>query len=152
MGYRVHRLHSLVHLLHQTGNRVYRPVPATQPCTFSSRNWLQSVPTCTGYTALYTCFKKLATEFTDWYLLHRLVHLLQQLVTECTGRYQLLNPIKHALQSLQMHQKRVGRLRKRTHCKRHLVPSGKQVAYQLPRTQGSLSSLKKSSKTSAYTK
>ena len=27
------------------------------------------------------------------------------------------------------------------HCRRHLVPSGKQVAYQLPRTQGSLSSL-----------
>ena len=36
---------------------------------------------------------------------------------------------------------RVGRSLKRTHCKRHLVPSGKQVAYQLPRTQGSLSSL-----------
>ena len=32
---------------------------------------------------------------------------------------------------------------KRMHCKRHLVPSGKQVAYQLPRTQGSLSSLKR---------
>ena len=36
---------------------------------------------------------------------------------------------------------RVGRSLKRTHCRRHLVPSGKQVAYQLPRTQGSLSSL-----------
>ena len=38
---------------------------------------------------------------------------------------------------------RVGHSLKRTHCKRHLVPSGKQVAYQLPRTQGSLSSLKR---------
>ena len=36
---------------------------------------------------------------------------------------------------------RVGRSLKRTHCRRHLVASGKQVAYQLPRTQGSLSSL-----------
>ena len=36
---------------------------------------------------------------------------------------------------------RVGCSLKRTHCRRHLVPSGKQVAYQLPRTQGSLSSL-----------
>ena len=36
---------------------------------------------------------------------------------------------------------RVRRSLKRTHCRRHLVPSGKQVAYQLPRTQGSLSSL-----------
>ena len=37
----------------------------------------------------------------------------------------------------------MGRSLKRTHCKRNLVPSGKQVAYQLPRTQGSLSSLKR---------
>ena len=39
--------------------------------------------------------------------------------------------------------RRVGRSLKRTHCKRHLVPSRKQVAYQLPRTQGILSSLKR---------
>ena len=39
--------------------------------------------------------------------------------------------------------RRVGRSPKRMHCKRHLVPSGKQVAYQLPKTQGSLSSLKR---------
>ena len=39
--------------------------------------------------------------------------------------------------------RRVGRSLKRTHCKRHLVPSGKQVAYQLPSTQGSLSSRKR---------
>ena len=38
---------------------------------------------------------------------------------------------------------RVGCSLKRTHCRRHLVPSGKQVAFQLPRTQGSLSSLTK---------
>ena len=36
---------------------------------------------------------------------------------------------------------RVGCSLKRTHCRRHLVSPGKQVAYQLPRTQGSLSSL-----------
>ena len=36
---------------------------------------------------------------------------------------------------------RVGHSLKQTHCRRHLVPSGKQVAYQLPRTQGGLSSL-----------
>ena len=36
MGYRVHRLHSLVHLLHQTGSRVYRPILATQPYTLAS--------------------------------------------------------------------------------------------------------------------
>ena len=39
--------------------------------------------------------------------------------------------------------RRVGHSLKRMHCKRHLVPSGKQAAYQLPRTQGSLSSLKR---------
>ena len=49
--------------------------------------------------------------------------------------------IKHDLQILQIHQSRVGCSLKRTHCRRHLVPPGKQVAYQLPRTQGSLSSL-----------
>ena len=43
---------------------------------------------------------------------------------------------------LQTHQKKGGRSLKRTHCKRHPVPSGKQVAYQLPGIQGSLSSLK----------
>ena len=36
---------------------------------------------------------------------------------------------------------RVGCSLKRTHCRRNLVPPGKQVAYQLPGTQGSLSSL-----------
>ena len=91
-GCRVYRpvpLYSLVHLLQETGYRVYRSVPATQPCTLASRNWLQSVLTGTSYTVLYICFKRLATECTDWYLLHSLVHLLQQLVTECTGRYRL---------------------------------------------------------------
>ena len=39
--------------------------------------------------------------------------------------------------------RRVGSSLKREHCKRHLVPSGKQVAYQLSRTQGSPSSLKR---------
>ena len=45
--------------------------------------------------------------------------------------------------SFQMYQRRVGSSLKRTPCKRHLDPSRKQVAYQLPRTQGSLSSLKR---------
>ena len=39
--------------------------------------------------------------------------------------------------------RRVGSSLNRKHCKRHLVPSGKQVAYQLSRTQGSPSSLKR---------
>ena len=38
--------------------------------------------------------------------------------------------------------RRVGRSPKRMHCKRHLVPSGKQVAYQLPRTQAVFLALK----------
>ena len=49
--------------------------------------------------------------------------------------------IKHDLQILQIHQSRVGCSLKRTHCRRHLVPPGKQVAYQLPGTPGSLPSL-----------
>ena len=92
-------LHSLVHLSHKTGYRVYRLVLATQPCTLASttgysvptstgytalytcfNNWLQSVPDGTGYTALYTCFNNWL-QCTDWYWLHSLVHLLQQLVT-----------------------------------------------------------------------
>ena len=39
--------------------------------------------------------------------------------------------------------RRVWRSFKRAHCKRILVPSGKQAAYKLPRTQGSFSSLKR---------
>ena len=39
--------------------------------------------------------------------------------------------------------RRVGSSLKRKHCKRHLVPSGKQVAYQLSRTRSSPSSLKR---------
>ena len=49
--------------------------------------------------------------------------------------------IKHDVQILQIHQKQGGCSLKRTHCRRLLVPPGKQVAYQLPRTQGSLSSI-----------
>ena len=45
--------------------------------------------------------------------------------------------------SLQMHQRKVECSLKQGHCNRHLVPSGKQVAYQLCRIQGSLSSLKR---------
>ena len=41
------------------------------------KNWLQSVPAGTGYTALYTCFNN-GLQCTDWYWLHSLVHLLQQ--------------------------------------------------------------------------
>ena len=39
--------------------------------------------------------------------------------------------------------RRVGRSLKRTHCKRNLVPSGKQAAYKLLRTQGRFVSLKR---------
>ena len=45
--------------------------------------------------------------------------------------------------SFQMYQRRVGSSLKQMPCKRHLVPSRKQVAYQLPISQGSLSSLKR---------
>ena len=61
-----------------TGYRVYQPVPATQPCT------LASTTGCRVY---------------GWYWLHSLVHLLQQLVTECTNRYRLHSPV-HLLQQL----------------------------------------------------
>ena len=55
---------------------------------------------------------------------------------------QPLHPNKHDLQIFYRFIKsRVGCSLKRMHCRRHLVPSGKQVAYQLPRTQGNLSSL-----------
>ena len=55
-----------------------------------------------------------------------------------------VTPNKTCSANLYRHiKRRVGRSPKRKHCKRHLVPSGKQVAYQLPRTQGSLSSLKR---------
>ena len=54
-------LHSLVHLLQQLVTECTDRLPAKQPCTgysmftalYSSLNWLQ----CTGYTALYTGFK-----------------------------------------------------------------------------------------------
>ena len=54
-------LHSLVHLLQQLVTECTDQLPAKQPCTgysmftalYSSLNWLQ----CTGYTALYTGFK-----------------------------------------------------------------------------------------------
>ena len=46
--------------------------------------------------------------------------------------------IKHDLQILQIHQKQGGVLTLQE--ARHLVPPGKQVAYQLPRTPGSLPS------------
>ena len=39
--------------------------------------------------------------------------------------------------------RRLGSSLKRKHCNMHLVPSGKQVAYQLSRAQGSLSGLKR---------
>ena len=55
-----------------------------------------------------------------------------------------ITPDKTCSANLYRHMKRrVERSLKRKHCKRHLVPSGKQAAYKLPRTQGSLSSLKR---------
>ena len=48
-------LHSLVHLLQQLGTECTRWYWVHSPVHFFN-NWLQSVPTGTGYTALYTCF------------------------------------------------------------------------------------------------
>ena len=45
--------------------------------------------------------------------------------------------------SLQTHQRRVGHSLKRAHCKRNLVPSRKQAAYKLSKTQSTFSSLKR---------
>ena len=59
IGYRVYRPVPATQpctLALTTGCRVYPPVPAAQPCTLASTNRLQSVPTGNGYTALYTCF------------------------------------------------------------------------------------------------
>ena len=77
-------LHSLVHLFSQTGYRVYRLVLAIQPCTLASTTGYRayrlllatqpytlasttgySVPTGTGYTALYTCFNNNWLQCTD---------------------------------------------------------------------------------------
>ena len=55
---------------------MYRPVPATEPCTLAST---------TGYSV------------PTGYRLHSLVHLLQQLVTECTDR---LNSLVQSFQQL----------------------------------------------------
>ena len=55
---------------------MYRLVLATQPCTLAST---------TGYRV------------SSWYWIHSLVHLLQQLVTECTGWY-WLHSLVHLLQ------------------------------------------------------
>ena len=90
-GYRVYRLVLATQpctLASTTGYRVYRLVVATQPCTLASTTGyrLQSVPAGTGYTALYTC-------------LNSLVHLLQQLVTKCTGWY-WLHSLVHLLQPI----------------------------------------------------
>ena len=55
-----------------------------------------------------------------------------------------VTPNKHALQIFtDTINRRVRRSLKRTHCKRNLIPSRKQAAYQLPRSQGSLYSLKR---------
>ena len=65
-------------------------------------NWLQSVPAGTGYTALYTCFNNWL-QCTGWFWLHSLVHLLQQLVTECpasTGYIALYTYFNNWLQSV----------------------------------------------------
>ena len=56
---------------------------------------------------------------------------------------QPLHPIKHALQIFTDASKEgIGCSLKRAHCKRNLVPSGKQAAYKLSRTQSSFLALK----------
>ena len=54
---------------------------------------------------------------------------------------QPLHPIKHALQIFTDTSEEGWGVQ--AHCKRNLVPSGKQTAYKLPRTQGSFPSLKR---------
>ena len=62
---------------------------------------------------------------------------------------QSLHPIKHALQIFTDDiKRRVERSLKPAHCKRNPVPSRKQTAYKLYGTKSSLSSLKKSFRTS----
>ena len=81
-----------------TGYRVYRPVPATQPCTLVSTTGYRvyrPVPATQPCTLASTTVT--VTECTDWYWLHSLVHLLQQLVTECTDWY-WLHSLVHWLQ------------------------------------------------------
>ena len=98
----VYRLHSLVHLLQPTGYRVYRLVLATQPCTLASTYWLQSVPTGTGYTALYTCFNNclqsvptgtgytaLYTCFNSWLRVYRPVLATQPSTLASTAGYRV---------------------------------------------------------------
>ena len=56
---------------------------------------------------------------------------------------QPLHPIKYALQIFRHINRRMGLSLRRAHCKRNLVPSGKQAAYKLSRTKSSLSGFKR---------
>ena len=65
--------------------------------------WLQSVPAGTSYTALYTCLNNCLQSVPTGTGLHSLVHLLQQLVTECpagTGYTALYTYFNNWLQSV----------------------------------------------------
>ena len=63
---------------------------------FQSGDHLVSRLVTTGDTALYTYFSNWL-QSTDWYWLHSLVHLLQQLGTECTGWYWLHSLLQQLL-------------------------------------------------------
>ena len=92
-------LHSLVHLLQQLVTECTDWLPAKQPCTVASTSY--SVPatqpctlaSTTGYRvyrlvlATQPCtLQQLATECTDWYWLHSLVHLLHSMGYKSTNR------------------------------------------------------------------
>ena len=62
---------------------------------------------------------------------------------QCTYR-PTITPNKTCSANIYRHiKRRVGHSLRRIHCKRNLVPSGKQAAYKLPRTKSSRSSLKR---------
>ena len=62
---------------------------------------------------------------------------------ECTHRPAITHSKTCSANFYRCIKRRVGHSLKQTHCKRNLVPAGKQTVYKLPRTQGSFSSLKR---------
>ena len=62
---------------------------------------------------------------------------------QCTYRPTITPNITCSANIYRRINRRVGRSLKRAHCKRNLVPSGKQAAYKLYRTKGSLSGFKR---------
>ena len=84
-------------LVSTTGYRVYQLVLATQPCTLASTTGFRVYRLGLATDSLVHLLQLLVTECTGWYWLHSLVHLLKQLATECTGWY-WLHSLVHLLQ------------------------------------------------------